>query len=73
MSEQEPGPSQNPYGQPTNPYGQQSSTPKPYGQAYGEQQARKGNMKDQTRDLQKKFLPQAENSMPRNPFTGGPG
>lgn len=39
MSEQEPGPSQNPYGQPTNPYGQQPSTPNPYGQAYGEQQA----------------------------------
>ena len=37
MSEQEPGPSQNPYGQPTNPHGQQSSTPNPYGQAYGEQ------------------------------------
>lgn len=39
MSEQEPGPTQNPYGQPTNPYGQQSSSPNPYGQAYGEQQA----------------------------------
>ena len=39
MSEQEPGPSQNPYGQPTNPYGQQSSSPNPYGQPYGEQQA----------------------------------
>ena len=39
MSEQEPGPSQNPYGQPTNPYGQQPSTPSPYGQGYGEQQA----------------------------------
>lgn len=39
MSEQQPGPSQNPYGQPTNPYGQQPSTPNPYGQAYGEQQA----------------------------------
>lgn len=39
MSEQEPGPSQNPYGQPTNPYGQQSSTPDPYPQAHGEQQA----------------------------------
>lgn len=45
MSDQEPGPSQNPYGQPTNPYGQtptppaqgQASTPNPYGQAYGEQ------------------------------------
>ena len=39
MSEQEPGPSQNPYGQPTNPYGQEPSSPNPYGQAYGEQQA----------------------------------
>ncbi len=38
MSEQEPGPSQNPYGQPANPYGQQSSSPNPYGQAYGESQ-----------------------------------
>ena len=48
MSEQEPGPSQNPYGQPTNPYGQEPSSPNPYGQepsspnpygqAYGEQQ-----------------------------------
>ncbi len=39
MSEQEPGPSENPYGQPTNPYGQQPSTPNPYGQAYGEPQS----------------------------------
>ena len=45
MSDQEPGPSQNPYGQsqPANPYGQPSSTPNPYGeqpapQPYGEQQ-----------------------------------
>ena len=43
MSEQEPGPSQNPYGQPTNPYGQQASTPNPDGeqpapQSYGGQQ-----------------------------------
>ncbi len=39
MREQEPGPSQNPYGQPTNPYGQPSGTPDPYPQAHGEQQA----------------------------------
>ena len=45
MSDQEPGPSQNPYGQsqPANPYGQPSSTPNPYGeqpapQPYGGQQ-----------------------------------
>jgi len=45
MSEQEPGPSQNPYGQPTDPYGQpanpnpygQAPAPNPYGQPYGEQ------------------------------------
>jgi len=42
-------------------------------ETYGEQQARKNNMKDQTRDLQKKFLPEEENDMGRNPFTGGPG
>lgn len=47
MSEQEPGPSTNPYGQPTNPYGEtppaspsgQAPSPNPYGQAYGEQPA----------------------------------
>lgn len=45
MSEQEPGPSQNPYGQPTDPYGQpatpnpygQAPPPNPYGQAYEQQ------------------------------------
>ena len=45
MSEQEPGPSKNPYGQPTNPYGEtppadpygQTPAPNPYGQAYGEE------------------------------------
>ncbi len=42
MSEPEPGPSQNPYGQPTNPYGQSAdpngqSSSNAYGQAYGNQ------------------------------------
>ena len=37
-------------------------------ETYGEQQARKGNMKEQVRDLQKKFLPKEENDMEDNPF-----
>ena len=42
-------------------------------ETYGEQQARKGNMKENVRDMQKKYLPLEDNAMPRNPYTGGPG